>query len=183
GFLPILYSIGWSPLKFWKKEVKNGHVERVMDEEIKSSAIEVHGINTRTTYITCPPELGEKLSIKQPILNLLVKKTGEDFTFEITVIDDKNIQRRIILTTFTKKMKPMMYSGFVPLKLSTFWDHININLTTVTNEIFGAKYVETVKIKIHPNCRIRRVYFTDRLYSQRELPSDYKKKISEESKA
>lgn len=21
GFLPILYSIGWSPLKFWKKEV------------------------------------------------------------------------------------------------------------------------------------------------------------------
>lgn len=27
------------------------------------------------------------------------------------------------------------------------------------------------------------MYFTDRLYSQRELPSDYKKKISEESKA
>lgn len=27
------------------------------------------------------------------------------------------------------------------------------------------------------------MYFTDRLYSPKELPSDYKKKISEESKA
>lgn len=42
----------------------------------------------------------------------------------------------------------MMYSGFVPLKLSTFWDLININLPKVTNELFGAKYVETVKIKV-----------------------------------
>lgn len=107
----------------------------------------------------------------------------------------------------------MMYSGFVPLKLSTFWDHININLPKVTNELFGAKYVETAKIKvsvprlhrlqlqllahtnslyllthfcsfflqIHPNCRIRGVYFTDRLYSHKELPSDIKRKISEES--
>lgn len=42
----------------------------------------------------------------------------------------------------------MMYSGFVPLKLSTFWDHININLAKLTNELFGAKYMETVKIKV-----------------------------------
>ncbi|CAG13510.1 unnamed protein product, partial [Tetraodon nigroviridis] len=31
---------------------------------------------------------------------------------------------------------------------------------------------------IHPNCRIQRVYFTDRLYSYQELPSDYKVNIS-----
>lgn len=28
-------------------QVKNGHIERVMDEEIKSSAIEVYAKNTR----------------------------------------------------------------------------------------------------------------------------------------
>ena len=42
----------------------------------------------------------------------------------------------------------MMYSGFVPLKLSAFWEHIQVNLAKVTNELFGAKYVETVKIKV-----------------------------------
>lgn len=37
-------------------------------------------------------------------------------------------------------------------------------------------------LQIHPNCRIRRVYFTDRLYSNEELPNDYTVKVSEEGK-
>lgn len=48
----------------------------------------------------------------------------------------------------------MMYLGFIPLKLSTSWDHVNINLAKVTNELFGAKYVETVKIKVS-FCRLQ----------------------------
>lgn len=51
-------------------------------------------------------------------------------------------------------MKQMMYLGFIPLKLSTSWDHVNINLAKVTNELFGAKYVETVKIKVS-FCRLQ----------------------------
>lgn len=39
----------------------------------------------RTTYITCPPDSRDKLSIKQPILNLMMKKTGEEFGCKITV--------------------------------------------------------------------------------------------------
>ncbi|VDP98535.1 unnamed protein product [Trichobilharzia regenti] len=29
-------------------------------------------------------------------------------------------------------------------------------------------------MKIHANCRLRRVYFCDRIYSEDELPKDYK---------
>lgn len=115
--------------------------------------------------------------------------------------DDKNIQRQIILTSFTKKTKAMMYSGCVQFKLSPSWEHININLANATSALFGTKYVETVRIKvsakfsgenralihvhtnsryfglflqIHANCRIRSVYFADRLYTYEELPNDYK---------
>ena len=28
--------------------------------------------------------------------------------------------------------------------------------------------------QIHANCRIRRVYFSDRLYSEEELPAEFK---------
>jgi len=28
--------------------------------------------------------------------------------------------------------------------------------------------------QIHANCRIRRVYFSDRLYSEEELPTEFK---------
>uniref|UniRef100_A0A674P477 CFA20 domain-containing protein n=1 Tax=Takifugu rubripes TaxID=31033 RepID=A0A674P477_TAKRU len=158
GFHTILNSIGWSPLKFWKQEVKNGHVVRVMDEEIKSSAIEVHGRNTRTTYITCPPDPEENLGIRKPFLNMLVKKTGEDLD-----------------------MKAMVYVACVPLILSASWKHININLEEHTYNSFSTKYVETVKIQIHANCRIRRVYFTDRLYSYQDLPKAFKVNISGQS--
>jgi hypothetical protein len=29
-------------------------------------------------------------------------------------------------------------------------------------------------VQIHANCRIRRVYFSDRLYSEDELPAEFK---------
>ena len=29
-------------------------------------------------------------------------------------------------------------------------------------------------LQIHANCRIRRVYFSDRLYSEEELPAEFK---------
>lgn len=94
-----------------------------------------------------------------------------------------------------------MYSGCVQLKLTTSWEHININLANATRALFGTKYAETVKIKvtakifggqqrcsmftlthctlafspqIHANCRIRSVYFADRFYTYRNLPNDYK---------
>jgi len=34
--------------------------------------------------------------------------------------------------------------------------------------------VETLRVQIHANCRIRRVYFSDRLYSEEELPAEFK---------
>lgn len=38
-------------------------------------------------------------------------------------------------------------------------------------------------LQIHANCRIRRVFFTDRLYSDQELPGDFKVKIIERKTA
>ena len=33
---------------------------------------------------------------------------------------------------------------------------------------------EHVRIQIHANCRIRRIYFSDRLYTEDELPPEFK---------
>lgn len=124
--------------------------------------------------------------------------------------DDKKIQRRILQTTFRKEMKAMVYVVCVPLILAASWEHININLAELTNELFGTKYVETVKVQvsvsasagkgsivhtdllrlhsrlfflqIHANCRIRRVYFTNRIYADKDLPKAFKVNVVEESK-
>ena len=36
------------------------------------------------------------------------------------------------------------------------------------------EFQETLRVQIHANCRIRRVYFSDRLYSEEELPAEFK---------
>ena len=38
----------------------------------------------------------------------------------------------------------------------------------------GTNYIETLRVQIHANCRIRRIYFSDRLYSEEELAPEFK---------
>jgi hypothetical protein len=38
----------------------------------------------------------------------------------------------------------------------------------------GTNYIETLRVQIHANCRIRRIYFSDKLYTEEELPPEFK---------
>lgn len=38
----------------------------------------------------------------------------------------------------------------------------------------GSTYLETLRVQIHANVRVRRIYFCDRLYSEDEMPKEYK---------
>lgn len=43
---------------------------------------------------------------------------------------------------------------------------IQFNLSDFTRRAYGTNYIETLRVQIHANCRIRRIYFSDRLYSE-----------------
>nr|CAD7596024.1 unnamed protein product [Timema genevievae] len=132
GFLSILYSCGSRPLAIWGQKVRNGHIKRITDQEVKSLVLELAGTNVATTYIYCPPDPKGSLAIKLPFLVMILKNMNRYFTFEIQVVDDKDMRRRFRVS--------------------------NYQSTT----------------RIHANCRIRRIYFSDRLYSEDELPADFK---------
>ncbi len=73
GFLSILYSIGSKPLQIWEKEVRNGHIKRITDNDIQSSVLEIMSTNISTTYITCPVDPQKTLGIKLPFLVMIIK--------------------------------------------------------------------------------------------------------------
>lgn len=50
------------------------------------------------------------------------------------------------------------------------------------SRIFVSFFV-SVMVQIHANCRIRRVYFSDRLYSEDELPAEFKLYLPVQNKA
>jgi hypothetical protein len=62
----------------------------------------------------------------------------------------------------------------MPLKLEDGWNNIQLNLSDLTKRAYGTNYVETLRVQVHANCRLRRIYFADRLYSEEELPPEFK---------
>lgn len=62
----------------------------------------------------------------------------------------------------------------VPIFLIPGWNQIQFNLSDFTRRAYGSNYIETLRVTIHANCRIRRIYFSDRLYSEEELPPEFK---------
>ncbi len=72
----------------------------------------------------------------------------------------------------TTRVKPFICT--MPLRLDEGWNQIQFNLSDFTRRAYGTNYVETLRVQVHANCRIRRIYFSDRLYSEEELPPEFK---------
>ena len=96
------------------------------------------------------------------------------FTFEVQVLDDKNVRRRFRASNYqsTTRVKPFICT--MPMRLDEGWNQIQFNLSDFTRRAYGTNYIETLRVQIHANCRIRRIYFSDRLYSEEELPPEFK---------
>ncbi|KNE73049.1 hypothetical protein AMAG_17318 [Allomyces macrogynus ATCC 38327] len=174
GFLSILYSIGSKPLQIWDKQVRNGHIKRITDNDIQSSVLEIIGTNVSTNYISCPAQTNRTLGIKLPFLVMIIKNLKKYFTFEVQVLDDKNVRRRFRASNYqsTTRVKPFICT--MPMRLDDGWNQIQFNLSDFTRRAYGTNYIETLRVQIHANCRIRRIYFSDRLYSEEELPPEFK---------
>ena len=80
--------------------VVEGHIKRPQDEDIQSNVLEIVGTNVQSTYITCPADPAATLGIKLPFLALVVKNLKKYFTFEVHVLDDKNVRRRFRASNF-----------------------------------------------------------------------------------
>ena len=74
--------------------VRNGHIKRITDGDIQSSVLEIMGTNVSTTFVSCPADSNATLGIKLPFLVMIIKNLKKYFSFEVMVLDDKNVRRR-----------------------------------------------------------------------------------------
>ena len=141
------------------------------------------GTNVSTCFISCPSNKKKTLGIKLPFLVMIIKNLKKYFTFEVQVLDDKNVRRRFRASNYqsTTRVKPFICT--MPMRLDEGWNQIQFNLSDFTRRAYGTNYIETLRVQIHANCRIRRIYFSDRLYSEDELPPEFKLFLPIERKA
>jgi len=156
-------------------------------------------LQVSTIYISCPSDSKQTLGIKLPFLVMIIKNLKKYFSFEVQVLDDKNVRRRfrasnyqvrwiseivhatqctlftslfLLLVQSTTRVKPFICT--MPMRLDEGWNQIQFNLSDFTRRAYGTNFIEALRVQIHANCRIRRIYFSDRLYTEEELPPEFK---------
>jgi len=163
GFLSIFYSIGSSPLQLWETHTAegDGKVEMIEDESIKSKSLELTAENISTTYMICPPK--STLNITLPFIIFQIKNLHRFFTFEVQVLDDKNVRRRFRVSNFQSTVRVKPYICTIPLQLDNGWNQIVIDLAQYVKKAYGTNYSSTLQVQVHANCRVRRIYFSEKL--------------------
>jgi hypothetical protein len=150
-----------------------------------------------TTFITTPAQLTMTLGIRLPVIVLVLKNLKRYFTFDIQVkphvgtsifrlyrvhfiflhyqvLDDTKSRRRFRVRYLTDNVTATPAQAALPLRMDEGWNQISMNLSELTQKIYGTLYVETVRVQIYANTRIRRIFFCDRLYGNQEMPADFK---------
>lgn len=89
-------------------------------------------------------------------------------------MDDSHFYRRFRVSNFQSKTSIKPFCTAMPMGMSPGWNQIHFNLAEFTRRAYGTNYMETVRLQIHANVRIRRIFFTDRLYTDDELPNDFR---------
>ncbi|KAK6047655.1 hypothetical protein COOONC_14839 [Cooperia oncophora] len=105
---------------------------------------------------------------------MVVKNMKKYFTFEVQILDDKGVKRRFRASNYQSSTRVKPFICTMPMRLDEGWNQIQFNLADFTKRAYGTNYVETLRIQVHANCRLRRIYFADRLYNEDELPAEFK---------
>jgi hypothetical protein len=63
------------------------------------------------------------------------------FTFEVQVLDDKNVRRRFRASNYqsTTRVKPFICT--MPMRLDEGWNQIQFNLSDFTRRAYGSNYI------------------------------------------
>jgi hypothetical protein len=96
------------------------------------------------------------------------------FSMEIQILDDHNQLRRFRTSNFQSKTRVSNFSTNMPLVMNCGWNQIVLNLADFTNRVYKTNYMETVRITINATCRLKNIYFCDRIYSDEETPNSFK---------
>ena len=106
------------------------------------------GTNVSTNVITCPADPKKTLGIKLPFLVMIIKNVHSSltqlkkyFTFEVQVLDDKNVRRRFRASNYqsTTRVKPFICT--MPMRLDEGWNQIQFNLSDFTRRAYGTNYI------------------------------------------
>ncbi|XP_059620329.1 cilia- and flagella-associated protein 20-like [Phlebotomus argentipes] len=177
-FISVFYSGGSKPLNDWRASaLQTGHGKIITDQQIRGFVLELISTNVSTAFIETPKHPEESLNIDWPFVTLQLKNLKRFFAFEIQILDDQGIRRRLNFANYQSRSKVSMFCTQMPLFLAPGWNQIQLNLAEYIRRAYRTNYIQTVGIRIHANTRLRRIFFTQKLFPDEIKPSCFRLKI------
>ena len=89
--------------------------------------------------------------------------------------DNKGDIRRFRASNYQDQTVVQPYISVFPLRFDNEgWNYITLNLKDLCTRVYASVYEETSRIFVHANCRIRRIFFSDQVVPENELPQELK---------
>ena len=93
-------------------------------------------------------------------------------TFEVEIIDDTKNYRTLRFCNRASVARILPGEIIVPLHLKQDqWNYLCLDLEDLTRRAFGTNYLTAVQLRVFSTCRIWKIFFEDREYSDAELPA------------
>ncbi|ETI35344.1 hypothetical protein F441_18178, partial [Phytophthora nicotianae CJ01A1] len=173
------------PLQLCEKhEEVPGSIRRVLDEDVQSSVVELLADNLVYTWLRIPyggheqqqePLLAlPSLHIRLRHLVLVLKNLDQHVSLEVHVADDRGSRRRFRFSTFQKKSIVHSQLALLPLHLDSGWNQLQLDLDELMHSCYNVRYGHAISVQLHATCRVRRIYFAEKMYSEAQLPPEFR---------
>lgn len=98
-----------------------------------------------TTYIKCPANPKKTLGIKLSFLVMIIKNLKKYFTFEVQVLDDKDVRRRFRASNYQSATRVKPFICTMPMRLDgTYaWSNDARILISCGDQMAGTKFNST----------------------------------------
>ena len=166
-----LYMISFSSCVSVDGARQLGTLNMVRDLEVKSVCAELttngNFLDTSLSF----PDADSFIGTPCRFLIFHVKNLKRKIAVEVEVEDTKGGVRTIICNTAQSVARLLPAYASLPLQLTDGWNKIALDLGSLTKACFRAEYKHANRVRIYANCRLRRVFFSDKHYYNAQLPS------------
>lgn len=124
--------------------------------------MELQGANTKIKFYP---------HCKRPYLVLFLKTVKRFATFEIVCLDDTGTKRHLSVSNKNSFVTIDKNICKIPFIAGNGWQYVMLDLEDLLANAFGATYDRCVEISVCGSCRVSKIYFQSKKYSDIELPS------------
>lgn len=141
-------------------------MKRRLDDEARSFHV-LELSNPRAnlgTFISAPKSALNALHITLPHMVMAMKNYRRNFAFDVLVMDSMAYRRRFCFATWYNPalLKKFAFMCQIPLRLEIGWNEIHVNFNDLVKSTYKTEYVETIRIQIYANCKLRQVKLSQR---------------------